>query len=71
MPTLVTNLNMPIRVSYPNSTPYHEYILIITKTLQTEFEFLFQNLHRKTLYMLSRKGSFLHQEPNKIRFAFF
>jgi hypothetical protein len=46
------------------------YILNYTKIYQTEFEFLFQKLHRKALYMLSRKGKFLHQEPNKIRFAF-
>jgi hypothetical protein len=41
------------------------------KTLQTEFEFLIQKLHRKTLYMLSGKDRFLPQEPNKIGFAFF
>jgi hypothetical protein len=40
------------------------------KKLRTEFEFLIQKLHRKTLYMLSRKGWFLHQEPNNIGFAF-
>jgi hypothetical protein len=40
------------------------------KTHQTEFESLIQKLHRKTLYMLSRKGRFLHQEPNKIGFEF-
>jgi hypothetical protein len=41
------------------------------KTLQTEFEFLIQKLHRKTLYMFPRKDRFLYQEPNKIGFAFF
>jgi hypothetical protein len=41
------------------------------KTLQTEFEYLIQKLHRNTLYMLSRKDMFLQQEPNKIGFAFF
>jgi hypothetical protein len=40
------------------------------KTLQTEFEFLIQKLQRKTLDKFSRKYRFLHQEPNKIGFAF-
>jgi hypothetical protein len=32
------------------------------------FEFLFQKLHRKTLYNLSRKGGVLHQETAAARF---
>jgi hypothetical protein len=68
MPILATDLDV-LRETYPKFK--FSIFKITLKTLQTEFEFLIQKLHRKSLYNISRKGRFTHEETNKIGFVFF